>query len=313
MAFHDERGHRREMTGLLGALGLDLEGTGEVMPHEETLPKDKADRLALLRSTRLNTSPIWGLSLAKGFTAACREALSQAGAPLWRATDDDGVVHEIWPVTDKGHLTELAGLVAGAKVLLADGHHRYQTACTYAAESRAKNGNLSGPYDLVLAFVVELSEDEISIRAIHRLLRGVPPERLTELLAPWYRIEPAPQDLVAMPATSAPGMICLLTRDGYKLLVPAPCARGGGGGRPRLEQAWGGLGQPAGPRAHLRAAVARGRRRRPRRPGRRRLLPPAGAGAQRSRMSPTAAASCRRRPRTSTPSPLPGWPSARSS
>ena len=210
------------MTGLLGALGLDLEGTGEVMPHEETLPKDKADRLALLRSTRLNTSPIWGLSLAKGFTAACREALSQAGAPLWRATDDDGVVHEIWPVTDKGHLTELAGLVAGAKVLLADGHHRYQTACTYAAESRAKNGNLSGPYDLVLAFVVELSEDEISIRALHRLLRGVPPERLTELLAPWYRTEPAPQDLVAMPATSAPGMICLLTRDGYKLLRPRP-------------------------------------------------------------------------------------------
>ena len=78
MTYHDEHGHRRVMTGLLGALGLDLDGTGQVLPHEQTMPKDRLDRLSLLRSTRLNTSPIWALSLARGLTAACREAIEDA-------------------------------------------------------------------------------------------------------------------------------------------------------------------------------------------------------------------------------------------
>jgi uncharacterized protein (DUF1015 family) len=222
MTFHDEHGQRRLMTGLLGALGLDLDRAGEIMPHEQTMPKDRQDRLSLLRSARLNTSPIWGLSLAKGLTSACRDALGQAGESKWRATDRAGVVHELWPVTDEGHTAAISKLAASAKVLLADGHHRYQTACTYALESRATNGNLPGPYDLVLALVVELSEEELSIRAIHRLLEGVPSERLSELLAPWYRTEPAPEDLVGLPATSTPGVTGLLTRDGYKLLYPLP-------------------------------------------------------------------------------------------
>jgi len=206
MTFHDEHGQRRLMTGLLGALGLDLDQAGEIMPHEQTMPKDRQDRLSLLRSARLNTSPIWGLSLAKGLTSACRDALGQAGESKWRATDQAGVVHELWPVTDEGHAAAISKLAASAKVLLADGHHRYQTACTYALESRAANGNLPGPYDLVLAFVVELSEEELSIRAIHRLLEGVPSDRLNELLAPWYRTESAPEDLVGLPATSTPGV-----------------------------------------------------------------------------------------------------------
>ncbi len=222
MTFHDERGHRRAMTGLLGALGLDPDRTGEIMPHEQTMPKDREDRLALLRRTRLNTSPIWGLSLAKGLTAACRDALEEAGDCGWRATDPAGVVHELWPVTDESRVAAITELAASAKVLLADGHHRYQTACVHAAETRASNGNLPGPYDLALAFVVELSEEELLIRAIHRLVKGVPPEQLYELAARWYRIEQAPEDLVALPATSAPGVIGLLTRDGYKLLYPLP-------------------------------------------------------------------------------------------
>jgi uncharacterized protein (DUF1015 family) len=222
MTFHDERGRRRTMTGLLGALGLDLSGSGQVMPHEQTIPKDRQDRLSLLRSTRLNTSPIWGLSLAKGLTSACQEALSQFETPSWRATDDAGVVHELWPITDERQVAGISELCASDKVLIADGHHRYKTACTYAEECRSKNGDRPGPYDLVLAFIVELSEDELSIRAVHRLVKGLPPERLSELVTRWFRIEPAPEDLVALPATSAPGVIGLLTREGYKLLYPLP-------------------------------------------------------------------------------------------
>jgi uncharacterized protein (DUF1015 family) len=220
MTFHDDRGHRQAMTGLLGALGLDLSGGGDVLPHEQTLPKDRLDRLLLLRRLRLNTSPIWGLSLARGLAVACREAQARTGEASFKATDDAGVVHELWPITDEGSIGEISRLGATAPVLIADGHHRYQTACTYAEECRASNGDQPGPHDFVLAFIVELSEEELSVRAIHRLVRGIETERLLDLVSKWYRVEPAPEDLVALPATSVPGVIGLLTRDGYKLLYP---------------------------------------------------------------------------------------------
>ena len=220
MTYRDECGYPRVTTGLLGALGIDLRRTGQVLPHEQTIPKDRANRLSLLKSTQLNTSPIWALSLAKGLTSACREAVSQAGETSWRASDAAGVVHEIWRVTDKDRLTEITALGATAPVLIADGHHRYETACTYATECRTRNGDRPGPYDLTLAFVVELSEEELSIRPIHRLVKGLPPDDLEDLIAPFFRIEAAPEDLVALPATAAPGVIGLLTRNGFKLLYP---------------------------------------------------------------------------------------------
>jgi uncharacterized protein (DUF1015 family) len=222
MTFPDERGQPRVMTGLLGALGLDLHGAGDVLAHEQTIPKDRLDRLSILRSTRLNTSPIWALSPAKGLTGACREALSQITEHSWKTTDAAGVVHEVWPMTDERRLAEITALVASGPVLIADGHHRYETACTYANECRAANGDRPGPYDLALAFVVELSEEELSIGAIHRLVKGIAAEQLEDSLARSFWIEPAGGDLAALPATSAPGEIGLFTREGFKLLQPRP-------------------------------------------------------------------------------------------
>jgi uncharacterized protein (DUF1015 family) len=220
MTFRDERDELRVTTGLLGALGLDPDGTGQVLPHEQTIPKDRNDRLSLLRSTRLNTSPIWGLSLAKGLTSLCRKALSSAGESRWRATDPAGVVHELWPLRDEGAVSEIVTLAATAPVLIADGHHRYDTACAYAAECRAANGDTAGPHDLMLAFIVELSEEELSIRAIHRLVRGVAPERLLGLLAPFFRLEQAPSELAGIPPNAPAGVIGLATSGAMWLLYP---------------------------------------------------------------------------------------------
>ena len=82
------------------------------------------------------------------------------------------MVHELWPVSNERTVGDISVLAADAPVLIADGHHRYETACIYAAETRMRNGDRPGQHDLLLAFVVELSEDELSIRAIHRLLKG---------------------------------------------------------------------------------------------------------------------------------------------
>jgi len=152
--------------GVLGVLGLDEASMADVLPHEETLAKARSDRLELLSATRANLSPIWGLSLASGLTAV----VTPDGPPAATAVDDDGVRHEIWVLDDPTVITAIADLVDSAPVVVADGHHRLATAGTYLAGAGAGTPGADG----VLALVVELSEDTLSVGPIHRLLSGLP-------------------------------------------------------------------------------------------------------------------------------------------
>ena len=168
MSYADEQGRPRHTTGVIGALELSRPGEGGILPHEHTTPKAKSDRLDLLRATGANLSPIWGLSPAAGLTAL----LSVSGEPAARATDDDGVVHELWPVTESARIDGIRAAIAGHPVVIADGHHRYETSLTYRDERQRTDG--AGPWDLTMIYVVELTEDELAVRPIHRLLRGTP-------------------------------------------------------------------------------------------------------------------------------------------
>jgi uncharacterized protein (DUF1015 family) len=155
----------RRTTGVIGALGL---GDDDVLPHEQTTKKAKSDRLDLLRATHANLSPIWGLSLAKGLAELCRPE----GAPDMRATDADGIVHELWRVADFARIAAIVERVESEPVVIADGHHRYDTCRAYQAE----RGPGAGDHDGTMTFVVELAEDELDVRPIHRLLHGAPAE-----------------------------------------------------------------------------------------------------------------------------------------
>ena len=161
----------RRTTGVLGALGLAEPGPdSDVLPHEQTLPKPKSDRLDLLRATRANLSPIWGLSLAQGLTAT----FEPIEPPLLDAFDDDGVRHELWVLDEPDVIDAVGRAVASAPVVIADGHHRYETARTFQREVRAANGDRPGPHDLVLALVVELAEDQLTVGPIHRTFTDLP-------------------------------------------------------------------------------------------------------------------------------------------
>ncbi|MCU1491184.1 MAG: hypothetical protein JWM85_2589, partial [Acidimicrobiaceae bacterium] len=173
MRFVEEDGTERSTTGVIGALDLDVVGGSEVLPHERTMPKPKGDRLDLLRACRANLSPIWGLSLAEGLSAACIAAVGNLPAPM-AATDDDGVMHECWPVNDPAVLSEIQALVASTPVVIADGHHRYETAIFYRGERRSATGDAPGDYDAVMAYLVELTEEQLAVRPIHRLVSGLP-------------------------------------------------------------------------------------------------------------------------------------------
>ena len=169
MDFTGDDGLPQRTTGVIGALGLDNSG-GDVMPHERTLPKAKSDRLELLRATRANLDPIWGLSLATGLSA------------LTDHVDGEPVRHRHRrgrrpPLAVARHRPRHAPRrsptpSARAKLVLADGHHRFETAGNYRAERRAAGADDPGA-DAIMTLVVELAPDQLCVRAIHRLLTGV--------------------------------------------------------------------------------------------------------------------------------------------
>jgi uncharacterized protein (DUF1015 family) len=161
MEFTDPQGARRHTRGVIGALGLPNAAGGDILPHERTLPKAKSDRLALLRAMRVNVDPIWGLTLGSGLTALLR-----AATPLAACTDVDGVRHELGAIDDPDAVAAIRAVVGGAPLVLADGHHRFETAVNYRNEVGAGDAGAAA----IMALVVELAADELCIEPIHRLV-----------------------------------------------------------------------------------------------------------------------------------------------
>jgi uncharacterized protein (DUF1015 family) len=214
----DAAGHAS--TGVLGALGLAAPGEeSDILPHEQTLPKPKSDRLDLLRATRANLSPIWGLSMAHGLTATFDPTDDEPSADAY---DDEGVRHQLWVLDDRDAIDAIAAAVATAPVVIADGHHRYETARTYQAECRSQNGNAAGPHDLVLALIVELAEDQLTVGAIHRTISGLPPGfDLLGACGAWFDVVRAgAADERTLQALSDSLSLTLVTEGSAYLLLP---------------------------------------------------------------------------------------------
>jgi len=156
----------RSTTGVLGALTLERPGEGDVLPHERTTPKAKSDRLDLLRATRANLSAVWGLSLAGGLSAL----LEPPGEPVGDFTDSDGVHHQFWRLDDPERIAAISASVGSAPVVIADGHHRYETCLQYRDEA----GDAVPGASATLCYVVELAPEQLAVRPIHRVVSGLP-------------------------------------------------------------------------------------------------------------------------------------------
>jgi uncharacterized protein (DUF1015 family) len=216
MSYVDEAGRSRRTTGVIGALELNPPGS-DILPHEHTTPKAKSDRLDMLRSCRANLSAIWGLSLAKGLT----DLLPIDDPPLTEVTDEDGVTHTIWVVTDAAACDGISEAVAAQPTVIADGHHRYETSLAYRAERAAAEG-VAGPAALTMAYIVELIEDELAIRAIHRVIAGLPDRfDVIEALSPWFEPSgPPPSDLPVTTAMERTGALIAVLPERDVLLRP---------------------------------------------------------------------------------------------
>jgi uncharacterized protein (DUF1015 family) len=225
MDFTGDDGIPQRTTGVLGALALDDDGSG-VMPHERTLPKAKTDRLELLRATRANLDPIWGLSLAGGLSSLLHPGDAEPDAT---ATDEDGFHHSLWRVDDPERIDAIATAVGAELVVLADGHHRFETANNYRRERRAAGIDDPGA-DAIMTLIVELAPDQLCVRAIHRLLSGVGTsgdgggDLRAALDGPFFVHAAGPNEPQAVAALEVAmrdgGSLGLVDRDGLALLMP---------------------------------------------------------------------------------------------
>ena len=163
-------GARRRLRGLVGALELEPWG-GTVLPHEDTMPGPIEDRLQLLRATRTHLSPIYGT--IAGPCDRLNELLDRTigSAPIAIVYDEEGVEHRLWEIHGEEDVTSW---LADEPLLIADGHHRYATALAYRDERRAAEG--TGPWDRILALVVDAATEQVPVLPYHRVqMDGEPP------------------------------------------------------------------------------------------------------------------------------------------
>jgi len=220
MAFTDATGTDRTIVGVLAGLEVFVLDAGGVLPHERTTPKAVTDRLDLTRATATNLSPVWGLSLASGLTAA----LAAPGEPVGSMTAD-GVLHSVERITEPVRIAEITAIIGADDVLIADGHHRYSISRTYRDEVRAASGRTDTEAEFTLTFINELVDDQLSIEAIHRVYTNICVDELRADLSGCFDIEPAPEPTPAMLAQMVElGRLVLLGPDTTEWLIPKPGA-----------------------------------------------------------------------------------------
>jgi uncharacterized protein (DUF1015 family) len=192
----------RQLTrrGFLAAVRLHEFREGIIVPHEKTLVAPKADRLEILKAVKANLSPLVGLYPdEKGATA---RALGRAfeREPVQEADTDDGVHQRLWRTDDPEVIGAIQSLVRDQRILIADGHHRYETTLVYQRMlDEAEPGLPSdGGHRYVLMFLCPMSDPGLLIFPTHRLLFGLPDfdlARLLEALGGLFTIQELPESL----------------------------------------------------------------------------------------------------------------------
>jgi len=172
-AYAGPDGQARTRTGFLARVRVEDYGPGRIRPHERTHPGPKEDRLRLTRATKANLSPIFSLFNDPDGTAAKALGHATTGTEPWgQAIDDDGTVNRMWRIEDPATIAAVHDALEDAELLIADGHHRYETARVYAEQIGGE-----GPHRYVLMCLVALEDPGLTVFPTHRLLRDLRPDQ----------------------------------------------------------------------------------------------------------------------------------------
>ncbi len=177
--------------GFIGLGRIEDYSAGVVFRHEQTLAKPKADRLNLLRSTRAHFGQIF--MLYSDPVGEIEGLMNSPNPPDMQMKDEYGVLHEVWKVSDAGMIDLVRGKMRDKKLIIADGHHRYETSLNYRNERRAAGGSAPGvprqisgetslpkpanpelaPYELSMMTFVNMDSPGLLILPTHRVVHGL--------------------------------------------------------------------------------------------------------------------------------------------
>ncbi|MCO5315172.1 MAG: DUF1015 domain-containing protein [Solirubrobacterales bacterium] len=158
-------GGRQTRNAILARVRVEDYGPGRIRPHERTQPGPKQDRLDLTRATRFNLSPIFSLTSRDPWPAV---AAATTGEPWGELTDDENTTHRLWRITDPAVHSQVTETLADAELLIADGHHRYETARAYRDEIGGE-----GAHCYTLMALTGLDDPGLAVFPTHRLLTGL--------------------------------------------------------------------------------------------------------------------------------------------
>jgi uncharacterized protein (DUF1015 family) len=169
-------GHRHVRRGILGRVPARPWAESEVLPHEHTLRGPKADRLALMRTTQMQTSAVWVMwDEAPGIAEALAAATGRMPDAAGETPGELDVERlRMWVVTDPQHLAAIDAALQPARLYIADGHHRFETAAAYAAERRAAAPDAPEEADFAMTLVYATAADDpvLEVWPTHRLVRA---------------------------------------------------------------------------------------------------------------------------------------------
>ena len=190
---------KRTRRGLIGAGQLEDYSAGIVFRHEQTLSGPKADRLELLRHTRLHTGQLFMLySDPQKRVDTVIAGAEKSALPATELTDEYGVIHRLWPIAASDRVQAIQQAMADRKLVIADGHHRYETALNYRNERRAQAGSSAVPtasYERAMMTFINTRSEGLTILATHRVVSNVHDfswSAVRRYLEPWFSAEVFP-------------------------------------------------------------------------------------------------------------------------
>jgi len=188
-------GERKTRRGFIGAGQLEEYAAGVIYRHEHTLSGPKADRLELLRHMRMSTGQLFLIysDAQKRVDAVLHEA-EGSGKPVTEMTDEYGVVHRLWMIAEPERVKAIQGAMSDQKLVIADGHHRYETALNYRNERRTQAGKTTAeaPYERAMMTFINTQGAGLLILPTHRVvakLRDFNWANLRRHLEPWFTAE----------------------------------------------------------------------------------------------------------------------------
>ena len=190
-------GESRTRRGFIGAGKLEDYSAGVVFRHEHTLSGPKADRLELLRHTKTHTGQLFMLYSDPQQRVDTILSEAEHAAPATEMRDEYGVTHRLWVISEADRVAAIQSAMAGQKLVIADGHHRYETALNYRNERRAQSGKLDpqASFERAMMTFINTQSEGLTILPTHRVAAHVHDFSWTAIrryLEPWFSAESFP-------------------------------------------------------------------------------------------------------------------------